>query len=171
MGWPWDNKRREPPKRVPPFKPNPVTPTVFAPKVSVSTVAVDDGPLTEIASKPAPVPAQTPKPVPVEQPAPAATTGEIPYSTQPRWCKPKPGVPAQWSRVNTYAKVFLFPGMKHEIRPRKPGDPGEYRDAIPGESITLYHNTFVGEPGNTSGSVFVDDTTEALFRAWFDYSS
>lgn len=100
--------------------------------------------------------------------APRPATPELPYVIN-AWCKPKPNAPAQWKNVNAYSKGFIFPGMKHEIRPRKPGDLGEYRDAIPGESIVLYDNSVIGRTGLQNAGVFVDDTTEALFRQWFDF--
>lgn len=163
MGWK-DKNRQEQPQRQPPFAPivrPPVVPSISEPLV----------PLPQKPSVYTPLPAPTPKPsVPIPITPNQQVDKEIAYSIQPRWCIPKPGCPEKWRNVNAYYKAFLFPGMKHEIRPRKPGDPGEYRDAIPGECIVLYKNTTVGEPGNPSGSVFVDDTTEMLFRQHFTFN-
>lgn len=165
LGWK-DKNRPEQPHRKPPFKPvpeplvrPPVPPSVPEPLVPISSTP----------AVPSPVIPQPPAPSQPVSPVPPVNT-EIPYTTQPRWCKPKPGCPEKWLRANAFSKVFLYPGAKVEISPKGgPDGKGIYRDAIPGESIWLYQNTAPFQQGNPSGSVFVDDTTELLFRQHFDY--
>ena len=172
MGWK-DKNRKEQPHRKPPFKPTPVTPT--EPVVKVPAPPSVPEPLTPISSKPSVPTPITPTPVTPAVPAPVTPTQpskEIPYTTNPRWCKPKPDCPEQWRKANAFAKVFLFPGSKVELAPKGgPDGKGIYRDAVPGESIWLYQNTAPFQTGNPSGSVFVDDTTEQLFRQYFDFES
>ena len=151
MGWK-DKNRKEQPKREWPSG------------VSVNSQPMSEPlPISQINSEPVPS-NQTNEPVFSD-----VSVKPIPFTTNPRWCKPKSNCPAQWIRANAYAKVFLFPGSKIQISDKGgPDGKGVYRDTIVGECIWLYHNENMTRE-NPSGSTFIDDTTEQLFRQCFDF--